>query len=306
MSDVVTLTAHDAAVEIAPAVGGAIAAVRWRGHDVLRRTDDDARAAADVRRFACYPLVPYSNRVAHAMLALADGSSFALARNMGDHPHAIHGVGWQRAWSADRLDGTVCLALRHEPRDGQAASWPFAFDATQAFTLVANDVTATLTVTMSIVNRDTRAFPFGLGWHPFFPRDASTMLGFRAASMWETDPTCLPTHESRLAASPFSPPRAIGATTLDNVFTGWDGTATVGWPSSGIQATVRADRMLDHLVVYVPPARDYLAVEPVTHMTDAFNRSARGDARTGTRRLAPGEARSCTMRIVASMQQPSP
>jgi aldose 1-epimerase len=50
----------------------------------------------------------------------------------------------------------------------------------------------------------------------------------------------------------------------------------------------------------VPPARDFLAVEPVTHMTDAFNRVARGEAGTGSRTLAAGAAFSCTMRIAVT------
>jgi hypothetical protein len=35
----------------------------------------------------------------------------------------------------------------------------------------------------------------------------------------------------------------------------------------------------------------------VTHMTDAFNRAARGTPGTGTRTLGPGRAFSCTMEI---------
>jgi aldose 1-epimerase len=49
--------------------------------------------------------------------------------------------------------------------------------------------------------------------------------------------------------------------------------------------------------VFVPSGQDYLAVEPVTHMTDAFNHAARGDHGTGTRVLEPGATFSCTMRI---------
>jgi aldose 1-epimerase len=52
--------------------------------------------------------------------------------------------------------------------------------------------------------------------------------------------------------------------------------------------------------VYVPPERDYLAVEPVTHMTDAFNRADAGQRDTGTRVLAPGATFSCTMRLSVS------
>ena len=32
----------------------------------------------------------------------------------------------------------------------------------------------------TIANRAAAAFPFGLGWHPFFPGDVTTVLGFVA------------------------------------------------------------------------------------------------------------------------------
>ena len=187
-----------------------------------------------------------------------------------------------------------------------ALAWPFAFRATQAFALTPLPEGAMLTLTLTIRNTDARAFPFGLGWHPFFPRDAATELGFVAEGVWEIDDTCLPTRH--VAVPPecrFDPRRAIGATTLDNVFTGWCGDARIRWPRTGRRAFIEADRACSHLVVFIPPGRDYFAVEPVTHMTDAFNRAARGERDTGTRCLRPGEARSCTMRIVVTTYDPN-
>lgn len=296
-----TLAAGDAKVALAPGVGGALASFCWRGYDVLRPTPEAARAAGDVRGFACYPLVPYSNRIAQATLALGTGTH-RLARNFGDHPHAIHGVGWQRAWALEAHEpARVRLVLDHIPAGDAALAWPFAFHATQALFLTPLREGAMLTLTLTIRNTDARAFPFGLGWHPFFPRDATTELGFAAESVWETDDTRLPT--SNIALPPdwrFDPPRALGATTLDNGFAGWRGDAQIRWPRTGCRALIEADRACSHLVVFIPSGRDYLAVEPVTQMTDAFNRAARGEPDTGTRWLRPGEARSCTMRIVAT------
>ena len=251
-----------------------------------------------MRGFACYPLVPWSNRIANATLSLRDGTRFALTRNFGDHPHAIHGVGWQHAWNVARATSvSTLLAFDH----GLRIAWPFAFHAEQAFGLHADSRAAILTLTLTIRNDDSRAFPFGLGWHPFFPRNAETVLGFRAETVWQTDETCLPTRN--VAVPPdwrFDPPRAIGDTTLDQVFAGWDGAAGLHWPDRNRRVTIQADSACTHLVVFVPPQRDFLAVEPVTHMTDAFNRDARGESDTGTRWLEPGESRSCTMRVVAS------
>jgi aldose 1-epimerase len=54
-------------------------------------------------------------------------------------------------------------------------------------------------------------------------------------------------------------------------------------------------------VVYVPAERNFLAIEPVTHQTDAFNRAAAGAADTGMRILEPNQGFSCTMRLTVDI-----
>jgi aldose 1-epimerase len=81
------------------------------------------------------------------------------------------------------------------------------------------------------------------------------------------------------------------------VFTQWKGVAMLADPARPFDIGIAADRAADFVVVYAPVARDFLAVEPVTHMTDAFNRAARGETGTGTRILAAGMGFSCTIRI---------
>jgi len=129
-------------------------------------------------------------------------------------------------------------------------------------------------------------------------RTAATELGFRADAAWETDATQLPTKRVPVPeAWRFDPARAIGDVALDNVFTGWDGVATLSDAVRRLVVTIAADRAAGFLVVYIPPGRDFLAIEPVTHMTDAFNRAERGEKGTGARVLDAGAAFSCTMRI---------
>jgi aldose 1-epimerase len=121
--NIVELVSNDALVRIAPELGGAITQFSLCGAPVLRPTPAEAIGARDVRATACYPLVPYSNRIANARLAFG-GREFTLARNFGTHPHAIHGVGWQRAWSvADVSQNHARLALRHDARES-ADAWP--------------------------------------------------------------------------------------------------------------------------------------------------------------------------------------
>ena len=65
-----------------------------------------------------------------------------LARNFGDHPHSIHGVGWQRAWRVVAHDrASALLAFEHMATD---PGWPWPFLATQVFALTADQTGATL------------------------------------------------------------------------------------------------------------------------------------------------------------------
>ena len=292
-------------VRIAPGLGGAIVAFRCGGRHVLRPAPTEALADGNVRLASCYPLVPWSNRIRDGRLVF-DGREHVLARNFGAHPHAIHGVGWQRAWSvAETSPQRVRLVLAHDASDANRAAWPWTFRATQTFELAGADAgsapRALLQVTLTIENSGADAFPFGLGFHPFFPSDATTTLRFAAEGVWRNDATELPLeHGGVPVAWRFAESRPLGSVTLDNVFTGWNGVAALDNHTSGVRTTLAADSACRFLVVYAPPAANFVAIEPVMHETDAFNRAARGAERTGFRTLAPGAAISCTMRIAAS------
>jgi aldose 1-epimerase len=128
-----------------------------------------------------------------------------------------------------------------------------------------------------------------------------TTVGFGAEAVWENDATQLPVRRIAVpAAWPFADARSLAGLAIDNVFTGWSGRADVTNSSTGVRATLAADRACGFLVVYAPPRADFIALEPVTHETDAFNRSAAGANDVGFRTLGPGCSFSCTMRIAAS------
>jgi aldose 1-epimerase len=289
----VELTAGPARASIAPEVGGSLAAFEWRDRPILRPTKSEAIDERDVQQFACFPLVPFSNRIAGARLDWS-GKSYPLIRYLPTVRHAIHGNAWQRAWDlTESAPSSASLELIHDAREARAMEWPFPYRARQNVTLAADS----LTMQLDIENTGDTAFPCGLGWHPYFPRSETTELGFHAHAMWETDSEKLPTRLVPLNQNDFTKTRAIAAATLDNCFVGWQPPAMLRWAERRLAAEIGADPACDHLVVYVPGGANFLAVEPATHMTDAFNRADRGEPGTGTRVLAPGAHFSCTMRI---------
>jgi aldose 1-epimerase len=92
------------------------------------------------------------------------------------------------------------------------------------------------------------------------------------------------------AAWDFGQAARVAALTLDNCFGGWNGAAEIAWPERDLSLAITADPLFGHLVIYVPPGRDFFCVEPVSHANDGFNLAARGVADTGVRVLAPGES----------------
>jgi aldose 1-epimerase len=306
VTDTVELRAGAARVRVAPAVGGSIAAFEYDGQPVLRPTSGQALSEGNVRNFSCFPLVPFSNRIAGAILHWAD-REYALTRFVASDPNAIHGNGWQRAWRlVQQASSSLTLELDHDASGERASEWPFPYRAWQRFDLVAVGAQgARLALELGIENVGNVAFPFGLGWHPYFDRASATELGFSAEAVWRTDAGHLPTSLDPIPAQwSFDPPRDIGATLVDNCFTGWQPPATVRWPTRQLEAELGASVDCAVLIVFVPDDRlkqgRSFSLEPVTHITDAFNLADAGRGATGTRVLAPGASFSCTMSISVS------
>ena len=285
--------------------------VQVGGRPVLRPTPDAALDERDVRLTACYPLVPYSNRIRDARLRFG-GRDYALARNFGAHPHAIHGVGWQRAWSVAEASATRArLVARHDARGEDAAAWPWPFrrDAgVPSRRIVGAPMRPTRRCSRhadAAQNRAREAFPFGLGWHPFFPktRRRASRFDARARLAATTRRSC---RCERIADSARMAIRSARARSTRSRSTTCSpagaASATLDDARRGIAIDDRAPiARARYLVVYAPAGRDFVAVEPVTHETDAFNRAAAGaSSNRHARRCAPGAAFSCTMRIAAS------
>ncbi len=270
---------------LAPETGGSVAAFRVGGRDIMRPAPDGADDALDM---ACFPLVPFSNRIAHGQFSWR-GQAISLPPTMGDHPHAIHGQGWRAGWDVLHAGQVMAkLGFAHAP-----GAWPWAYEARQSFLLDEAGFTHTLVV----VNTAEAAMPAGLGVHPYFPRTPECRIEARLAGRWETTAQGLPTEHRALAAGErFDSGRRVMDLTLDHVFTGWTREARIVWPEWGLALAVEASPLLDHLVLYVPPRESFFCIEPVSHMTDAFNRMGPDGPVTGARVLAPGEELAAQVR----------
>ncbi len=271
-------------LEVCPGLGGALTAFRHRGRDLMRPAGPGFLAQGDPGAASSFPLVPFSNRIADRRFTF-EGRVYELPANFPSEPHAIHGQGWQHAWTvAETSAGRVVLDFAH-----RIAGTPFDYRARQTLALGERG----LEITLELTNAGTGPMPAGLGVHPYFVRTPGVTLKAHLDAVWLMDARKIPTQPAPLPAEwDFASAPRVGALSMDHCFGGWDGRALLQWPETGITLELEAEPLFGRLVVYIPPDQDIFCVEPVSHVNDGFNLAARGVPDTGIRVLAAGETLS--------------
>jgi aldose 1-epimerase len=248
-------------------------------------------------------LFPFPNRIRAGRFRFA-GREFELERNERG-VNAIHGMVIDKPWRVSRPSGesaaepiVVGEFQLHRDAPQLAECWPADFRIELSYQLDGRRLVSRLRVT----NPDTRPLPWGFGTHPYYrlPLDPAgdesrCTVQVPATRLWALE-ELLPTGQRQPvdAARDLREARSLANLKLDDVYTGLQ--YTDGWCTSrlvdrvaGVEVRVRFDRLFREAVLYTPPARGAVCVEPYTCVTDAINLQARGvDA--GLQVLAPGES----------------
>lgn len=255
-----------------------------------------ATAVGVAAQSACFPLVPFGNRVGGNRFAY-EGVTYALAPNMDWDEHYLHGDGWTTEWRvAERAHSRARMVMRHDD-----AGTPYSYEAAQSFALDGS----TLTLSLEVVNRGAKALPFGLGWHPYFPLTASTTLRAPASALWLEGADWLPTERAPIPADlDFTSARELPRRWVNHGFEGWNGACEIAWPDRRARLKLEADGVFGRYFLFVSDPKfeagynyEFFAFEPMSHSANAHNLPDGG----GLRRLAPGESLSGMIRLTAEL-----
>ncbi len=239
--------------------GGAIRDFEWQGIPIFRPT---APAAGDEPlETACFPLIPFANRIAQGRFEF-DGRSVQLSRNWSGDPHPLHGYGWRAPWS-------VVSHSRDSARirfDGSAGEWPWRYNCEQDLQLLRDG----LSIELSIRNLSVTPMPAMLGLHPYFHGADNARLTASLPRVWLTDEVSIPLEEVPTPIDwRFDQGRIINSFPLDHCFAGWDGVATLRWPDR----TVSVHATGCHCVqIYAPAGKDFFCLEPQSAASGALGR----------------------------------
>jgi len=200
--------------------------------------------------------------------------------------NAIHGFVLNRSWRVLDQSGTHVTgqfqASADEPQ--LMGCWPADFRITVTYQLDGN----ALSTRILVENPDEKPLPCGLGTHPYFrlPLGGSSAdlctIQLPVTHRWELV-NLLPTGK-RLElpdAAKYQAGFEFRGVTLDDVFSGLqfeDGwcTARILDPNKGTSLTMQFNQAFRECVVYTPPHREAICIEPYSCVAGGFDLHPRG------------------------------
>jgi aldose 1-epimerase len=252
-------------------------------------------------------LFPFPGRIRYGRFQFR-GKCYQLPLNDSTQQHSIHGFTPRNPWQVLNCGATKDHAFItgrfHLGGNIPTAKeiWPSDFQLEVIYRLSQSK----LRVEAQVHNVGLNDLPFGLGYHGYFRLPGAVVshvddfiLQVNAKEVWDAIDH-LPT--GRRIPVPeeldFRQPRQIGNRELDQVLTGLHDAvnritglrtlASLSHASVVGTLEVQAQKEFGHLVLFTPPHRQSLAIEPYTCSADAPNLHSLG-IESGWRVLPPGE-----------------
>jgi aldose 1-epimerase len=309
--EVIELTAQNELARFAPVLGCQCLEYRVGALEVISSTSQPDEIRAHPHRFGIPVLAPWPGRIDHAHFAFG-GREIALTVNEPARGHAIHGVVCDREFSVVKHGPYFFQAeLKWPARSTDLQAWPFKFTLRLDY-----EIGDGMRIRATAINDGPAAMPFGFGLHPYFnlPLDRRATRGaarlmLPAQQRWLLRDDLIPDGSLTPVKGKYDLRGGdpVGDRSFDDAFCGVAADAD-GYrrgrliqPTMKIALEVSADSSFDNWLIYAPPDRGVLAIEPYTCAPDAFNLASRGiDA--GLIEIAPGAAWTGTIefKIVAA------
>ncbi len=235
------------------------------------------------RTFGVPILAPWANRLGKMAYALVhEGGG---VRRIDVHPDTpnlrqdpygqpIHGLlrgspDWQvRDLSTTPMEASILASLEFDQRRVDFSAFPFEHRIDLKATLRATS----LTFSTEIHATGQDEVPIAFGWHPYI-----TIPGLPRAE-WEVylpftrrcplGPTLLP-EGTREDVEPII--GRLGERALDDLFANVDNGTTAYIRGNGRRVFIRFDSGYDWAILYGPPHRDHICIEPMTAASDPFS-----------------------------------
>ncbi|WP_221393351.1 aldose 1-epimerase [Dyadobacter sp. NIV53] len=277
---------------VIPELGGIVRQLSLRKgltlYSVLK-TPPTPNALTEDTQSASELLFPFASRIPEGKYTFL-GKEYQLGKNEAGKTNAIHGLVRKQKFNFEKQSinqDSASIEFSFPLKDLEG--YPFDVNFSVLYTLFSD---GRFTLKYEATNTGTEPCPAMFGWHPYF------LLGNEMTDAWKIN---IPSDHIvdfnnnmiPIGTKPFNyeQPMLLYRKVLDNCFIVKSETksAVTELISDNQHITLRIEQetgegKFNYLVIYTPPAKDCVAIEPLTGNVDAFNNGE------GLNILAPGNS----------------
>lgn len=187
---------------------------------------------------------------------------------------------------------------------GEDPGYPFPLELRVTYRLLCRPEGGTAAeIRFDATNRGKEAAPAGFGWHPYFRIAGAPVAEYRitipAETFVEVREDLMPTGRILPVSVPAGAPfdfragRRLGSDSFDTAFPVTESSARTSCIEAGrYRVSLSVTGTFSYFQLFTPPDPSSVALEPLTNVTDAFNRTD-----MGMRVLEPGDRLSGAVEI---------
>ncbi len=259
------------------AFGGSLRQLKFGGQDVL--------APEDISTYTSSILFPFANRIENGHY-IFNGKTYVLNINEGNRNNAIHGLVFDKAFKLiDKKSSNTSASVTMSYEETQPESgFPFKYGIRLQYILSKK----TLELHIEIDNNDQYAFPFSLGWHPYFKTVDlfNSHLKMHSRKKIVVNDKMIPKGDTDIEWNGFD---QIKDQFFDDCFV--LDTNKVELKTSAYHLEFEFSTDDNYLQLYTPSDRKSIAIEPQTAPANSFNNNI------GLQVLKPNESYNISWKI---------
>lgn len=215
--------------------------------------------------YASSILFPFANRIKDGIYNFED-KTYQFKTNQKEENNALHGLVFNKTFevtsqNTDKNSASIILEY-NEPN--KSAGFPYSYHIKLEYILTNTNLDLILTVK----NTDTKAFPFTLGWHPYFISDD---LKNSTIEMDSTQKLIIGDRNITTGIEDTKPVNSfkIDNKQLDDCWILNSGDVYFNTPKYKLH--IGSTGKHNFLQAYTPPRLNTIAIEPTTGVSDSFN-----------------------------------
>lgn len=258
---------NDISCKIFPNLGGSIQELSFNNVDVIDGITISENGLESYREsYQSAILFPFAGRIPNGEYTF-EHRNYKLETNETNRNNALHGLVFNKPFiveSCDTSNSEAKVQLTYVS-NGTLKGFPFKFKF-QVTYLISNNV---LTINFNIINKDSKPFPFGCGWHPYFKSERleSSTLSLSSNNKLACNDHLIPNVSIKnLEPSTFS----LNHKSFDDTFILLKNEVNFKTDKYKLLMNFNKNHP-SYLQIYTPFDRKKIAIEPVSSAPNAFN-----------------------------------